>query len=573
MKTEGSTDGTKPYAIKRLPTGGVEIQMSDMRSMKDVMSLAKELIAPTLQTVLDAKLTEHLGYEKYDPKGRNSGNSRNGYSPKTLKTSFGPASLLVPRDRSGTFEPIAVRKYETIDNDVEERIISMYAKGMTTRDIERHMQDLYGVEVSAGMISAITDKVMPLVQEWQSRPLSAQYVLVYLDGIHFKIRDTGKIVNKYSYTILGVNTEGKREILGLWRDCSKITGLLSSGPRLLSGSARLVTPCAWRFAPHGPRPPCGHLLVCPHPREALWPLARATMAPFHRLRRRGPPRVSANDHCLLQGGRPERGEARTARRAAVPPPPPRRPFGQCRLPPAASIAPRVPRLPARASLPSLGQPAGAAPPPPAGPVPPALGAHEGPRRPPGGPPLCPACGLAGGVRGGRGAWTALRPWRGRGGPGLARPGDGAPPRVDARLAPLARGCRRRAKGERTTAPRCAGGPGAVPSSERRGQAGGAVGVERARPGVHRAASEGGWRGVDGACAGARAGPQDGGCLPRERVDTRQVRTCEAPPHQQGWSPQRSRTALPPPDQTRLRYYSLLVDRGTRECKVLARRAH
>ena len=241
------------------------------------------------------------------------------------------------------------------------------------------------------------------------------------------------------------------------------------------------------------------------------------MAPFHRLRRRGPPRVSANDHRLLQGGRPERGEARTARRAAVPPP--RRPFGQCRLPPA-------------------------------------LGAHEGPRRPPGGPLLCPACGLAGGVRGGRGAWTALRPWRGRGGPGLARPGDGAPPRVDARLAPLARGCRRRAKGERTTAPRCAGGPGAVPSSERRGQAGDAVGVERARPGAHRAASEGGWRGVDGACAGARAGPQDGGCLPRERVDTRQVRTCEAPPHQQGWSPQRSRSALPPPDQTRLRYYSL-----------------
>ena len=107
------------------------------------MSLAKELIAPTLQTMLEAEMTEHVGYEKHDPAGRGSGNSRNGYSEKTLKTSFGPAPLKVPRDRNGTFTPEAVRKYETIDNDVEERIISMYAKGMTTRDIERHMQDIY----------------------------------------------------------------------------------------------------------------------------------------------------------------------------------------------------------------------------------------------------------------------------------------------------------------------------------------------------------------------------------------------------------------------------------------------
>jgi putative transposase len=217
MKDEETKDGeVKPYAITRLPSGGVEIKMENMKNMKDVMALAKELIAPTLQAMLDAEMTEHVGYEKYDVKGRNTGNSRNGYSSKTLKTSFGPAPLLVPRDRSGTFEPIAVRKYETIDNDVEERIISMYAKGMTTRDIERHMQDLYGVDVSSGMVSTITDKVIPLVVEWQSRPLCPQYVLIYLDGIHFKIRDTGRIVNKCCYTVMGVNTEGKREILGLW---------------------------------------------------------------------------------------------------------------------------------------------------------------------------------------------------------------------------------------------------------------------------------------------------------------------------------------------------------------------
>ena len=216
MKTENAPSVAKPYAIRKLPSGGVEIQMSDMRSMKDVMSLAKELIAPTLQTMLEAEMTEHVGYEKYDPTGRNSGNSRNGYSEKTLKTSFGSAPLAVPRDRNGTFTPTAVRKYETIDNDVEERILSMYGKGMTTRDIERHMADIYGVSVSAGMVSQITDKVLPLVHEWQNRPLSSQYLLVYLDGIHFKVRDTGRIVNKCSYTMLGLTTEGKHEILGLW---------------------------------------------------------------------------------------------------------------------------------------------------------------------------------------------------------------------------------------------------------------------------------------------------------------------------------------------------------------------
>lgn len=216
MKTEEKKDDAKPYEITRLPSGGVEIKMTDMRSMKDVMSLAKELIAPTLQTMLEAEMTEHIGYEKHDVAGRGSGNSRNGYSEKTLKTSFGPAPLKVPRDRNGTFEPTAVRKYETIDNDVEERIVSMYAKGMTTRDIERHMQDMYGVSVSAGMVSTITDKILPLVHEWQNRPLSPQYLLVYLDGIHFKIRDTGRIVNKCAYSVLGLTTEGKRELLGLW---------------------------------------------------------------------------------------------------------------------------------------------------------------------------------------------------------------------------------------------------------------------------------------------------------------------------------------------------------------------
>jgi len=201
---------------KSLTTEEFNERVKNLKTAKDVTDFAEELIAPTLQTMLEAEMTGHLGYEKHEIKGRNSGNSRNGYSEKTLKTSFGPASLKIPRDRNSSFDPVAVRKYETIDNDVEQRIISMYAKGMTTRDIQTHMNEIYGIDVSPTMISTITDKVMPLVREWQSRPLSPCYVLIYLDGIHFKIRDTGRIMNKCCYTVLGVNTEGKREILGLW---------------------------------------------------------------------------------------------------------------------------------------------------------------------------------------------------------------------------------------------------------------------------------------------------------------------------------------------------------------------
>jgi putative transposase len=203
-------------AVKHFTQEEFDERIKNLKTVKDVTAFAKELIAPTLQTMLEAEMTEHLGYEKYDPAGRNSGNSRNGYGAKTLKTSFGPAPLKIPRDRQGQFDPLAVRKYETIDNDVEQRIISMYAKGMATRDIHQHMQEIYGIETSPGMVSQITDKVLPLIHEWQSRPLSSCYVLLYLDGIHFKIRDTGRIVNKCCYTVLGVNTEGKREILGLW---------------------------------------------------------------------------------------------------------------------------------------------------------------------------------------------------------------------------------------------------------------------------------------------------------------------------------------------------------------------
>lgn len=191
-------------------------KVKKLKTSKDVHSFLKELVAPTLQTMLEAEMTDHLGYEKHDPAGRNSGNSRNGHSEKTLKGDMGETALKVPRDRNGTFEPVAVKKYETVESGVEEKIISMYAKGMTTRDINAHMQDIYGVDISPTMVSNITDKVMPLVREWQVRPLNSIYPIVYLDGIFFKVRTEGKIMNKCSYTILGITQDGMKELLGIW---------------------------------------------------------------------------------------------------------------------------------------------------------------------------------------------------------------------------------------------------------------------------------------------------------------------------------------------------------------------
>lgn len=191
-------------------------KIKNLKTMSDVTNFAKELIAPTLQAMLEAEMNEHLGYAKHSPKGKNSGNSRNGHSLKNLKTSFGQAEMEIPRDRNGEFNPIIVPKYQTVQNDVEQKIIAMYGKGMTTRDIQGYMNDIYGVDVSPTMISSITDKVMPLVKEWQIRPLAELYSILYLDGVHFKVREDGRIVVRCAYIILGINGQGMKEILGIW---------------------------------------------------------------------------------------------------------------------------------------------------------------------------------------------------------------------------------------------------------------------------------------------------------------------------------------------------------------------
>lgn len=186
------------------------------RTVDDVHEMLKNLFKDTIQQILEAEMEEHLGYKKHSPEGNNTGNSRNGYSKKTIKTRFGETEISVPRDRNGEFEPRIVRKYETTSNQLEEQIIAMYAKGMSTRDIEEHMRDIYGIDISPTMVSKITDKILPMISEWQSRPLERIYPVVFLDAIHFKVRKDGRIVNKAAYSVLGINMAGQKEVLGIW---------------------------------------------------------------------------------------------------------------------------------------------------------------------------------------------------------------------------------------------------------------------------------------------------------------------------------------------------------------------
>jgi Transposase and inactivated derivatives len=188
----------------------------DCRTVEDIQEKLKDIFKNTLQEVFEAEMDEHLGYEKNDPAGNNSGNSRNGYSKKNIKTRFGKTELEIPRDRNGEYDPQIIKKYDTTSNQLEDQIIAMYAKGLSTRDIENYMHDIYGVDVSPTMVSKITDKILPLITEWQSRPLDRVYPIVFLDAIHFKVRQDNRVVNKAAYSVLGINISGRKEILGIW---------------------------------------------------------------------------------------------------------------------------------------------------------------------------------------------------------------------------------------------------------------------------------------------------------------------------------------------------------------------
>jgi len=193
--------------------------LKDYKSPEDVLGengLLKQFTKAVLERALQAELTHHLGYEPLAPEGRNSGNSRNGKSQKTLKGDFGELPIETPRDRNSTFEPQIVKKGETRFAGFNDKILSLYARGLSTREIQRHLEEIYKVEVSPALISQVTDAVQEEVTLWQSRPLEALYPIIYLDALQVKIRDGAHVRNKAIYLVLGVNLQGLKEVLGLW---------------------------------------------------------------------------------------------------------------------------------------------------------------------------------------------------------------------------------------------------------------------------------------------------------------------------------------------------------------------
>lgn len=196
------------------------LSTANITSMADIQELFKETIAEFMENGLESELEEKLGYSKYNYRQKaesGSDNSRNGHSKKMLKTSMGSVEIDVPRDRNGEFEPQILKKNQTsISQDIEEKILSMYAKGMTTADIETHIREIYGLEVSDSTVSRITDKILPIAKEWQQRPLERIYAIVFLDAIHFHVRSEGQIVKKAVYIAIGVNLDGKKDVLGMW---------------------------------------------------------------------------------------------------------------------------------------------------------------------------------------------------------------------------------------------------------------------------------------------------------------------------------------------------------------------
>ena len=183
----------------------------------DVNSIMRDMMSIILEGALDQEMDEELGYSKYDYRNKETDNSRNGHSQKTLHTSYGDMEIDIPRDRKGEFEPQIVKKYQnTVTQDMEEKIISMYAKGMTTNDIESHMRELYDIEISDSTISRITDKILPIVKEWQERPLEEIYAVVFMDVIHYYVRNEGRIVKRAVYIAIGIDMEGHKDVLGMY---------------------------------------------------------------------------------------------------------------------------------------------------------------------------------------------------------------------------------------------------------------------------------------------------------------------------------------------------------------------
>lgn len=197
----------------------LDTELKKCKTMDDLMGkngLIQRLLGPMIEKMIDCEMDEELGYERHSRQAKDSSNRRNGKTKKTVQGSFGSLDIELPRDRDGEFEPKLIKKHQRNISSFDEKIISMYAKGMTTRDIQTHIQELYGAEISPTTVSNITDKVLTEAREWQSRPLNETYSILYLDAIHFKVKQEGQIVSKASYTCFGIDLEGHKEVLGIW---------------------------------------------------------------------------------------------------------------------------------------------------------------------------------------------------------------------------------------------------------------------------------------------------------------------------------------------------------------------
>ena len=204
-------------AKSRIEKAEALLKNAQVEDLGELQALMKEMMKQVVEGSLEGELEEELGYTRYDYRQKDTDNSRNGFSKKTVHSDMGDVEIKVPRDRNGEFEPQLVAKHQnSISQDLEAKIISMYAKGMTTADIESHVKDMYDVSISDSTISRITDKILPIAKEWQSRPLSEVYAVVFMDAIHYHVRSEGQIVKKAVYIAIGIDLDGMRDVLGLW---------------------------------------------------------------------------------------------------------------------------------------------------------------------------------------------------------------------------------------------------------------------------------------------------------------------------------------------------------------------
>ena len=192
------------------------IDQYGVKTTDDIKDMLKDLLGETIQTMLEGEIEEELGYSKYNYEEKDTQNTRNGYSPKKVRSGYGEIELDIPRDRHNEFEPKIIPKYQREITGIEGQIIALYAKGMSNRDIEDHLKSIYGIEVSATMISKITDKIIPEIKEWQTRQLEEVYPIVFMDAIHYSVRQDGIVIKKAVYILIGINLRGEKEVLGFW---------------------------------------------------------------------------------------------------------------------------------------------------------------------------------------------------------------------------------------------------------------------------------------------------------------------------------------------------------------------